>query len=132
MTEEAQTTEKTLFERIGGMAAVDAAVDKMYDKILADPELTPFFEKLDMAKQRASQKAFVAMAFGGPTNYTGDDLTHAHARLVKYQGLNDKHFDLVAGHLKSALEELNVPVELVNEVLTVVGTTREAVLGRAA
>ena len=126
------TENKSLFERIGGMDAVKATVDKMYDKILADPLLIPFFKDLDMARQRRSQTAFMVMAFGGPHAYTGDDLTNAHARLVKYQGLSEVHFGAVAGHLKASLEELKVPADLINEVLTLVGTTKDAVLGKAA
>ena len=127
-----QSAQDSLFTRIGGKDAVNATVDKMYDKILTDPLLKPFFEGLDMARQRRSQAAFMVMAFGGPHLYTGADLAKAHAKLVKEKGLTDKHFDAVAGHLKAALTELNVPSGLIGEVLNLVGTTRNAVLGRAA
>jgi hemoglobin len=122
----------SLFNRIGGKAAVNATVDKMYEKILQDPVLQPFFAGLDMAQQRRSQVAFMVMAFGGPHHYTGADLTKAHAKMVKEKGLADKHFDAVAKHLKAALTDLNVPAGLINEVLTLVGTTRAAVLGKTA
>ena len=122
---------ESLFTRIGGKPAVEAAVGKMYDKILADPLLKPFFEGLDMARQRRSQVAFMVMAFGGPHHYTGADLTKAHARLVKEKGMADNHFDAVAGHLKAALTELSVPPAMIDEVLALVGTTRDAVFGRA-
>lgn len=120
----------TLFTRIGGKPAVEATVEKMYDKILTDPLLKPFFNGLDMAHQRRSQIAFMVMAFGGPHHYTGADLTRAHAKMVKENGLTDRHFDAVAGHLKASLGELNVPDPLIGEVLALVGTTRDAVLGR--
>jgi two-component system chemotaxis sensor kinase CheA len=40
--------EKSLMVRIGGISAVDAAVELMYRKIMKDPELTPFFENVNM------------------------------------------------------------------------------------
>jgi hemoglobin len=120
---------ETLFMRIGGEAAVKATVMKMYDKILDDAILAPFFENIDVEKLRLSQSAFVTYAFGGPNHYTGQGLRHAHASAVS-QGLTDKHFDLVAAHLKSAMQELNVPTELVTEALAIVGSTRKDVLGQ--
>lgn len=119
---------KSLFERIGGEAAVQATVIKMYGRILDDDALAPFFENIDIDALRLSQSAFVTYAFGGPNHYTGKGLRHAHARPVE-NGLNSVHFDLVANHLKSAMQELNVPAELIAEALAIVESTRADVLG---
>jgi hemoglobin len=119
----------SLFEKLGGEAAVDAAVDIFYRKVLSDSTINRFFDGVDMEKQAAKQKNFLTMAFGGPNNYTGEDMRKGHAHLVK-QGLSDSHFDAVAGHLKSTLEELNVADNLINEVLAIAESTREDVLGR--
>ena len=132
MNESDHIKSTSLFDRIGGKDAVEAAVSKMYDKILKDPILMPFFKDLDMASQRRSQVGFIIMAFGGPNNYTGSDMTSVHKKLVEEQGLSDIHFDAVAGHLKEALVELNVPQDLIDESLALVETTRGSVLGRAA
>ena len=70
------------------------------------------------------QVQFLAYAFGGPEKYTGKDLKVAHARLIKEKGLNETHFDMVAGHFKATLEELGVPPDLVGECLEVVATAR--------
>lgn len=120
---------KSLYERVGGEAAVKATVIKMYDKILSDDELAPFFDDVDVERLRLSQSAFVTYAFGGPNNYTGKSMRIAHAGAVA-RGLNDHHFDLVAGHLKSAMQELKVPSELIDEALTIVASTRNDVLGK--
>ncbi|MEE8404334.1 MAG: group 1 truncated hemoglobin [candidate division Zixibacteria bacterium] len=120
-------SEQTLFERIGGEGAVNAAVDLFYRKVLADNTLAPFFETVDMDQQRAKQKAFLTVAFGGPNNYTGKDLRPAHAGTVE-KGMNESHFGSVAGHLQSTLEELNVPAPLVEEVMAIAGSTKNDVL----
>jgi hypothetical protein len=36
-------TEATLYKRIGGEAAIHAAVDRFYERVLADPSLSHFF-----------------------------------------------------------------------------------------
>ena len=46
------------------------------------------------------------------------------------QGLNDEHFDAVAGHIKSTLEDLNVPAELVDQVMGAAGSLRDEVLNK--
>ncbi len=105
---------ESLFERIGGQAAIEAAVDIFYGKVMADDTISKFFAGVDMNKQRGKQKIFLAFAFGGPVKYDGKDMRQAHKHLVE-QGLNDSHFDAVAGHLQATLEELNVPADLIGE-----------------
>lgn len=129
MSQLSPTPEASLFERIGGEPAVDAAVDLFYTKVMSDDLLTPFFEGVDMKRQAAKQKMFMTYAFGGRPDYPGRAMRAAHADAVA-KGLSDEHFDAVAGHLQTSLEELNVPSELIGEVMTIVGSTRDDVLNR--
>ena len=108
-----------------------SAVSLFYEKVMADAELAPFFDGMDMDAQIQKQVAFMTMAFGGPHDYTGRDLTTAHAGLIK-RGLNDDHFDRVGACLEAALEELSVDAALIDETLALVETTRDAVFGREA
>jgi hemoglobin len=119
----------SLFERIGGAPAVDAAVDVFYRKVLGDARIGRFFNDVDMDAQRAKQKSFLTMVFGGPNNYTGKDLRKAHATLVE-KGLNDSHFNIVAEHLAATLKDLNVAQDVIAEVMAIAGSTRSDVLNR--
>jgi hemoglobin len=121
--------ETSLYERIGGEAAIMAAVDRFYDKVLADELTRPFFEGLNMEAQSKKQVAFMAWAFGGPAEYRGRDLRSAHTKLVA-RGLGDAHFDAVARHLETTLEELEVAPELIQETLAIIGSVRDEVLCR--
>jgi len=120
---------ETLYEQLGGEAAVDAAVDIFYRKVLADIRINTFFETVNMDTQAAKQKAFLTMAFGGPHNYTGKDMRDGHSHLVS-EGLNDSHFDAVLENLRATLRELGVPDELVHSALTIAEGTRSDVLGK--
>ena len=102
---------QSLFENIGGQPAVDAAVDLFYRKVLNDDRVSHYFDDADMDDQRAKQKSFLTMVFGGPNDYTGESLRDAHKDLVD-DGLNDSHFDVVAVHLQNTLDELGVPANL--------------------
>jgi hemoglobin len=119
----------TMFEQLGGAKAVDAAVDIFYRKMLSDDRVARFFDAVDMDKQRAKQKAFLTMVFGGPANYTGKDMRDGHAHLLK-KGLNDSHVDIVIQHLGDTLRELGVKDDLIQQVAAIANSVRDDVLSR--
>ncbi len=119
-----------LYDEIGGQAAVDAAVDRFYDKVFADPLLIPFFEGIEPAAQRRKQKAFFTLLFRGEAANADDYMRRAHARLVEEKGLDDRHFDAVAGHLQATLQELGVRPDLVQTVMSAAAGMRDPVLNR--
>ena len=127
--QETPMSNPSLYERIGGDAAVNAAVDLFYRKVLADDRINGFFEGIDMNKQAAKQKAFLTLAFGGPSHYSGKDMRDGHAHLVA-RGLNDSHFDAVMENLGATLQELGVPGDLIAEAAAIAESTRNDVLGR--
>ena len=120
---------QSLYDRIGGEAAMNAAVDIFYRKVLADDRIKRFFDDVDMERQAAKQKAFLTMVTGGPNDYTGKDMREGHKHLVE-RGLNDSHFDAVMENLGATLKELNVPDELIAEAAAIAESTRNDVLNR--
>lgn len=119
----------SLYSEIGGEAAVNAAVDIFYRKVLKDDRIKHFFDGVDMDKQIAKQKAFLTLAFGGPNNYSGADMRKGHAHLVS-KGLNDSHFDAVMENIGATLTELNVPANLIAQAAAIAESTRKDVLGK--
>ncbi len=116
----------SVYERIGGDAAVDAAVDHFYRRVLLDERISRFFDTIDMDLQRAKQKAFLTFAFGGPAQYSGKAMRAAHASMK----LDDSHFDAVMEHLAGTLRDLKVSEELVAEVAAIAESVRSEVLNR--
>ncbi|HED15986.1 MAG TPA: group 1 truncated hemoglobin [Gammaproteobacteria bacterium] len=116
-----------LYAQLGGEATVNAAVDLFYRKVLSDNSISTFFDTTDMDAQRAKQAAFLTMVFGGPNNYTGTDMRTAHAPLIE-KGLNESHFNAVAGHLQTTLEELGVSADLIEQVMSIAASTHDDVL----
>ena len=114
----------SVFERIGGNEAVNAAVDIFYRKVLSDDSISHFFDDVDMEGQINKQKAFLTMAFGGPNHYTGKDLREAH----KHMHLTEAHFAAVAGHLQATLEELGAAADDINEIMAIAGSTHDDIL----
>ncbi|MGA8172918.1 MAG: group 1 truncated hemoglobin [Methylocystis sp.] len=119
----------SLYERLGGEPAVNAAVDIFYRKVLADARINRFFETVDMERQAAKQKAFLTMVFGGPSNYSGKDMREGHKHLVA-AGLNESHFDAVMDDLVATLKELGVGDADIKEVAAIANSVRDDVLNR--
>lgn len=118
--------EKSLYERIGGEPAVDAAVDVFYRKVLTDDRISHHFEGVEMSRQREKQKAFLTFAFGGSSAYSGSDMRAAHAHMK----LTEADFDAVMEHLGATLVELKVPAELIQEAAGIAGSVKNDVLNR--
>lgn len=118
----------SLYHKLGGKAAINAAVDAFYVKVLADKRVNHFFEDVNMSRQHNKQKAFLAAAFGGPEPWTGKDMRKAHASL----NLNETHFNAIAGHLQTTLQELKVPADLIAQVMAIAASTKDDVLNRPA
>lgn len=114
----------SIYEAIGGRPAVAAAVDGLFGRLLADPELGRFFPGGVGARHRAYVVTILGEALGGPERYRGPDITRAHGGL----GISDIHFDRTAAHLDATLEELGVPRHLTDRIVGIVAGLRPAVV----
>jgi hemoglobin len=120
-------TDRSLFERLGGEPAVDAAVDIFYRKVLLDERISHHFEDVEMDLQREKQKAFLTFAFGGPRPaQAGPNMRAAHARLR----LTEQDFDAVMEHLGATLAELQVHSDLIAEAAGIAASVKNDVLNR--
>jgi len=113
-----------IYEAIGGRAAVTAAVDGLYGRIIADPVLGRFFPRGVAAKHRAYVVTVLGEALGGPERYRGPDLAKAHRGL----GITNADFDRTAGHLAATLDSLGVPGHLADQIVGIVAGLRPAVV----
>jgi hemoglobin len=119
-----------LFQRLGGEPAIERVVAALYQRVLVDPTLTPFFASVDMAALHAHQRHFLSVAFGEDRRYEGRSLRDAHRDLVQRHGLDESHFDAVLTHLEAAMKEVGLAPVLVAETMAVVETKRRDVLGK--
>lgn len=118
--------EDSLYQKLGGKPAMEAAIDAFYVKVLADDRVKHFFDDVSMDKQRRKQKEFLSAAFGGPLPWTGKDMRKAHEGM----GLTEVHFNAIAENLVNTLKDLKISQELIDQVVAVALTTKDDVLGR--
>jgi len=120
----AEAAAQTIYEAIGGRPALKAAVDGLYGRLIADPELSKFFPAGVGEVHRGFVITLLGQALGGPQRYRGPDLVAAHRGL----GITDAHFTQTAVLLDDTLDELGVPRDLIDQIIGIVATLRPAIV----
>jgi len=118
----------SLFDEIGDAATLRTAVNLFYRRVLADPELAPWFAGVDMTRLRAHQMAFLAGALGGPDLFNGREIAAAHADLK----ITDSAFDGLVGHLATTLLDLGTGPATVDRLVRRLEPLRGVVVDEAA
>lgn len=123
----ARSHDQTLFERIGGEAAVEQLIDAFYDRVLADPELAPFFRKTSTDKLRRMQREFFAAALDGPILYTGRPISAAHAG----RGIETRHVARFVDHLLDTLRDREIDEDDVQDIVSRINTYVDELTGQS-
>ncbi|MEO9826348.1 MAG: group 1 truncated hemoglobin [Paracoccaceae bacterium] len=95
---------QSLFEKYGGFGMVSRIVMRLYDRILDDDDIGPFFDDIDMPALIDHQTKFVASLMDGPASFSDAHLKGAHREL----DINDMHFDRLVYLVGETLSEFDV------------------------
>jgi hemoglobin len=108
-------TQKSLYERLGGLDAISAVVDEFMKIAGADARINKKFAKTaqDGKRVRLHFIEQICMLTGGPCKYTGDSMKKAHHNM----GMTDGEFSAGVEDLIKALDRFNVPTPEKNELL---------------
>ena len=91
--------EKSLFDKYGGFSTVSKIVLALYDRLLDDDDVGPFFDDVDLPKLIDHQTKFVSSLMGGPASFSDDHIERAHRHLIVEHHHFDKLKQIVAGTL---------------------------------
>ena len=125
---------KSLYERLGGEAAITAVVDDFVNRAAGDPavnftrvgsggktwDATP--ENVATLKKHLTQ--FLCSVTGGSQAYEGKDIGATHAGMK----ITDAQFNAIAADLIASLDKFNVPETEKNELMAIAGTTRGSIV----
>jgi hemoglobin len=116
----------SIYDSIGGEAALTAVVDDLYERILADDTLSAFFVGANLNKVKGRQVEFFGQALGGPMVYPGRTMKDVHLGL----GIERAHFERVAEHLVASLAAAGVPEGTIAEIAGVVMPLADDIVAR--
>ena len=96
--------DQTPYEKYGGFSTVSRIVMSLYDKLLEDDDVGPFFDDVDMPKLIDHQTKFVSSLMGGPASFSDTHIEMAHQHLT----ILGPHFD----RLKELIDETLTSFEI--------------------
>ena len=126
--------EQTLYDRLGGIygiaAAVDVLVDRLYSNASANmnPAVANFHEQQGQAGFKFLVTAWTIENTGGPKCYPGRDMRDAHAHL----NVSQHDFDVVALEIAATLSFLGAPEEEHKEFMDLIESHRSVVVAQPA
>lgn len=94
-------------------ATIDAAIDRFYDRVIADPLLKIHFEKTNLSSKKASFKTYIMALLGHSEKYKGRTIYEAHLG----RQITDLGFDYFVNYFGDALRELNVQEDRISGIL---------------
>jgi hemoglobin len=116
----------TIFDKYGGISTFNRLTAIFYQKLLDSPQVSHYFEGINMKLLAEHQSNFLASAMGGPNIYEGRDIKAAHANL----NITNEDFAEVILVLEETLEQMNVDSDdIITIVKTVVPFKRDIVHG---
>jgi hemoglobin len=118
--------EKPLYERLGGLPAIQAVIDDFVANLAADARINKQFAQTDIPRLKKNLVDQVCQATGGPCKYTGLDMKTAH----KGMKITDADFNALVEDLAKSLDKFKVPAKEKNELLTALASMKPDIVGQ--
>jgi hemoglobin len=116
------------YDRLGGAPTIKEAVDRFYVRLLDDADLKHYFADTDVAQLKRHQVLLLSQVLGGPTEYSGRELSEAHRGLA----ITEAHYDKVGAHLLGVLAEMGAPADIADAVAQTLKAVRDDIVDPAA
>ena len=121
----------SLYQRLGGMPAIQAVLDDFVTRILADERVNKWFahaasDPENAKAYKAKLADFICQGTGGPCKYAGADMLSAH----KGRGVTDDAFNAVVSDLIATLDKFKVPEKEKSQLLGILGPMKSGIVNR--
>lgn len=115
---------KSLYDRLGGKAAITAVVDDFVGNVAADNRINKFFAKTNIPRLKQRLVEQICMGSGGPCTYKGRSMKEAHRGM----GVSGADFGALVEDLKISLNKFNVPAREQGELLALLGPMKKDIV----
>lgn len=119
-------SEKSLYDRLGGLMGISVVVDDFIDVIVADeeinknPAVAEARDRVPAAYLKYHVTAMVCQVTGGPCQYHGRTMKESHSHL----NITEAEWDRMVTLFKDSLAKFEVPEKETGELLEIVGSTK--------
>jgi hemoglobin len=126
----AQVTQPSLYERLGGVYSIATVVDDFIERLLmnntlnANPAINEARKRVPKAGLKFQVSALVCEVTGGPCKYTGRAMKESHQQL----NISQAEWDAMVADFKATLNKFKVPQREQQELVTIVGSTRNDIV----
>ncbi|MEZ4367464.1 MAG: group 1 truncated hemoglobin [Kofleriaceae bacterium] len=117
--------EGPLFERLGGLPAIEAVVKTFIDNVAADSRINAFFINTNIPELQAKLVEQICEATGGPCTYSGKSMREVHTGMR----ISEADFAALVEDLQAALDEWKVPAREQDELLGALGGMHDDIVG---
>jgi hemoglobin len=129
-TATAQVKQPSLYERLGGAYSIATVVDDFIERLLvnatlnANPAIKEARARVPKAGLKFHVTALVCEVSGGPCKYTGRTMKESHEKL----NISQPEWDAMVVDFKATLDTFKVPPREQQELITIVGSTRNDIV----
>lgn len=132
--EKPQESQKSLYERLGGVYNIAPVVDEflevLYDDgiLNANPKIKAARDRVPKAYLKYHVTSLVCQSTGGPEKYTGRGMKESHQHL----DITEKEWQAMGADFKKVLDKFKVPEPEQKELFAIVESTkRDIVISKA-
>ncbi len=121
------SSEASLYERLGGYDVIAAVTDEFLDRLMNDPKIGHYWASDCLDTKRRDRQLivdFLCEAAGGPTFYTGRDMKTSHVGL----GVTDSEYNVMMEHCIGTLEKLEVGEAEKADVCAFINSLRDEII----
>jgi hemoglobin len=116
--------QRSLYQRLGGRAAIVAVVNDFVGNVARDKRINRFFAKTDIPRLKRLLVQQICAGSGGPCTYQGRSMRVAHRGL----GIRNRDFDALVEDLVRSLNKFNVGPREQRELLALLGPMRRDIV----
>ena len=114
----------SLYERLGGLDAITAAVDSFVARGAGDDRINQKFARTDVPRLKKEFTDQLCEATGGPCTYTGRNMRDTHAGMK----VTDGEWDAFFQDLAAVLDEFKVPAAEQKELVDLLLPMRDEIV----
>lgn len=118
------TSDRSLYDRLGGKSAITAVVDDFVGRVATDQRINGKFANANIPRLKTMLVEQICQASGGPCTYPGRDMKSAHAGM----GVSGSEFDALVSDLVATLNKFKVGDREKNELLGALGPMKQDIV----